>query len=80
MCRFIGELEALGWTLTGMTLAEQVAQLRELAPLSSGTRMLDVMIINVLDQLAQAIDRLERNQPPGPRRSRDSSRLSSHHT
>ena len=60
------ELEALGWTLTGMTLAEQVAQLRELAPLSSGTRMLDVMIINVLDQLAQAVDRLERNQPPGP--------------
>ena len=49
-----------------MTLADQVAQLRELAPLSSGTRMLDVMIINVLDQLAQAIDRLERNQPPGP--------------
>jgi hypothetical protein len=55
------ELEALGWTSTGMTLAEQVAQLRELAPLSSGTRMLDVMIINVLDQMAQAIDRLERN-------------------
>jgi hypothetical protein len=49
-----------------MTLAEQVAQLRELAPLSSGTRMLDVMIITVLDQMAQAIDRLERNQPPGP--------------
>jgi hypothetical protein len=60
------ELAGLGWTLTSMTLAEQVAQLRELAPLSSGTRMLDVMIINVLDQLAQAIDRLERNQPPGP--------------
>jgi len=49
-----------------MTLAEQVAQLRELAPLSSGTRMLDVMIINVLDEMAQAIDRLERNQSPGP--------------
>ena len=49
-----------------MTLTEQVAQLRELAPLSSGTRMLDVMIINVLDQMAQAIDRLERNQLPGP--------------
>jgi hypothetical protein len=60
------ELEVLGWTSTSMTLAEQVAQLRELAPLSNGTRMLDVMIINVLDQLAQAIDRLERNQPPGP--------------
>jgi hypothetical protein len=60
------ELEALGWTSTTMTLAEQVAQLRELAPLSSGTRMLDVMIINILDQMAQAIDRLERNQPPGP--------------
>jgi hypothetical protein len=27
-----GELEALGWTSTSMTLAEQVAQLRELAP------------------------------------------------
>jgi hypothetical protein len=61
-----GESEVLGWTSTTMTLAEQVAQLRELAPLSSGTRMLDVMIINVLDQLAQAIDRLERHQPPGP--------------
>jgi hypothetical protein len=61
-----GELEGLGWTSTGMTLTEQVTQLRELAPLSSGTRMLDVMIINVLDQLAQAVDRLERNQPPGP--------------
>jgi hypothetical protein len=60
------ELEALGWTSTTMTLAEQVAQLRELAPLSSGTRMLDVMIINILDQMAQAIDRLECNQPPGP--------------
>jgi hypothetical protein len=59
-------LEALGWTSTGMTLTEQVAQLRELAPLSNGTRMLDVLIINVLDQLAQAVDRLERNQPPGP--------------
>jgi hypothetical protein len=59
-------LEGLGWTSTGMTLTEQVTQLRELAPLSSGTRMLDVMIINVLDQLAQAIDRLERNQPSGP--------------
>jgi hypothetical protein len=61
----MGEL-SLGWTSASMTLAEQVAQLRELAPLSSGTRMLDVMIINVLDQLAQAVDRLERNQPPGP--------------
>jgi hypothetical protein len=66
LCRFILELEALGWTSTTMTLAEQVTQLRELAPLSSGTRMLDVMIINILDQMAQAIDRLERNQPPGP--------------
>jgi hypothetical protein len=66
LCRFLEELAALGWTSTSMTLAEQVAQLRELAPLSNGTRMLDVMIINVLDQLAQAIDRLERNQPPGP--------------
>jgi hypothetical protein len=28
--------------------------------------MLDVMIINVLDQLAQAVDRLERKRPPGP--------------
>jgi hypothetical protein len=28
--------------------------------------MLDVMIINVLDEMAQAIGRLERNQPPGP--------------
>jgi hypothetical protein len=62
----IGELGAFGWTSTGMTLAEQVAQLRELAPLSSGTRMLDIMIINVLDEIAQAIGRLERNQPPGP--------------
>jgi hypothetical protein len=62
----LGNWKPLGWTSTGMTLAEQVAQLRELAPLSSGTRMLDVMIINVLDQLAQAVDRLERNQPPGP--------------
>jgi hypothetical protein len=55
-----------------MTLTEQVAQLRELAPLSSGTRMLDVLIINVLDQLAQAVDRLdlERNQPQGQTRSR----------
>ena len=60
------ELEARGWTSTGMTLAEQVAQLRELAPLSSGTRMLDVRIINVLDEMAQAIGRLERNEPPGP--------------
>ena len=28
--------------------------------------MLDVMIINVLDQLAQAVGRLERDQPPAP--------------
>jgi hypothetical protein len=59
-------LEALDGTSTGMTLAEQVAQLRELAPLSSGTRMLDVMIINVLEEMAKAIGPLERNQPPGP--------------
>ena len=61
-----GELEALGWTSTAVTLTEQVAQLRELARLSSGTRMLDVLIINVLDELAQAVGRLERNEPPGP--------------
>jgi hypothetical protein len=62
----MGELEALGWTSTSMTLTEQVAQLRELARLSSGTRMLDVLIINVLDEVAQAVGRLERNEPPGP--------------
>jgi len=28
--------------------------------------MLDVMIIDGLDQLVQAVDRLERNQLPGP--------------
>jgi hypothetical protein len=49
-----------------MTPAEQVAQLRELASMSTETRMLDVLIINVLDELAQAVGRLERNQPPGP--------------
>jgi hypothetical protein len=49
-----------------MTLAEQVAQLRELARLSSGTRMLDMLIINLLDELAQAVGCLERNEPPGP--------------
>jgi hypothetical protein len=66
LCRSMGELEALGWTSTSMTLTEQVAQLRELARLSSGTRMLDVLIINVLDEVAQAVGRLERNEPPGP--------------
>jgi hypothetical protein len=68
LCQFIGnwESEALGQTSTSMTLAEQVAQLRELASMSTGTRMLDVLIINVLDELAQAVGRLERNQPPGP--------------
>ena len=49
-----------------MTLTEEVAQLRELARLSSGTRMLDVLIINILDELAQAVGRWERNEPPGP--------------
>jgi hypothetical protein len=48
-----------------MTLTEQVAQLREPARLSSGTRMLDVLIINILDELAQAVGRLEPNEPPG---------------
>jgi cell division protein ZapA (FtsZ GTPase activity inhibitor) len=56
-----------------MTLTEQVAQLRELARLSSGTRMLDVLIINILDELAQAVGRLERNEPQGQTRSRQRS-------
>jgi hypothetical protein len=68
MCNLlgIGNQKPLGQTSTSMTLAEQVAQLRELASMSTGTRMLDVLIINVLDELAQAVGRLERNQPPGP--------------
>jgi hypothetical protein len=49
-----------------MTLAEQVARLRELASMSTETRMLDVLIIDILDALAQAVGRLERNEPPGP--------------
>ena len=56
-----------------MTLTEQVAQLRELARLSSGTRMLDVLIINILDELAQAVGRLEGNEPQGQTRSRQRS-------
>ena len=62
----IGNQKPLGQTSTSMTPAEQVAQLRELASMSTETRMLDVLIINVLDELAQAVGRLERNQPPGP--------------
>jgi cell division protein ZapA (FtsZ GTPase activity inhibitor) len=56
-----------------MTLAEQFAQLRELARLSSGTRMLDMLIINLLDEMAQAVGRLERSEPQGQTRSRQRS-------
>jgi hypothetical protein len=56
-----------------MTLTEQVAQLRELARLSSGTRMLDVLIINILDELAQAVGRLSATSPLGQTRSRQRS-------
>ncbi len=51
---------------SGMTLAEQVARLRELAGMSTETRMLDVLIIDILDALTEAVGRLERHEPPGP--------------
>jgi hypothetical protein len=46
-------------------LSEQIAELRQLASMSSETRMLDLVLINALDELAEAVTELRGEEPPG---------------
>jgi hypothetical protein len=49
-----------------MTLAEQVAQLRQLIIMSHESRMLDLILVNILDELVEAIAALrDGDQPRG---------------
>jgi hypothetical protein len=50
-----------------MSLAEQIAHLRQLASDDPETSLLDLAIINVLAELAQAVQELRGGDPPrGP--------------
>jgi nitrogen fixation/metabolism regulation signal transduction histidine kinase len=49
-----------------MTHTEQVAHLRTLATLDPDTTTLQQAMINVLEKLAEAVDRLEAEHPPPP--------------
>ena len=48
-----------------MTLAEQIAHLRQLAIADPNTTLLELAIINVLDELAEAVQHLAGNEPRG---------------
>ena len=48
-----------------MTLAEQIAHLRQLAIADPNTTLLELAIINVLDELAEAVQNLAGNKPRG---------------
>ena len=47
-----------------MTLAEQIAHLRQLAITDPDTSVLDLAIINALDELAEAVQQLAGDDPP----------------
>jgi hypothetical protein len=47
-----------------MTLAQQIAHLRQLAIADPNTTLLDLAIINALDELAEAIEQLSGDTPP----------------
>ena len=48
-----------------MTLAEQIAHLRQLAIADPNTTLLELAIINVLDEFAEAVQNLAGNEPRG---------------
>ena len=48
-----------------MSLAEQIAHLRQLAIADPNTTLLELAIINVLDELAEAVQNLAGNKPRG---------------
>jgi hypothetical protein len=48
-----------------MTLAQQIAHLRQLAIADPNTTLLELAIINVLDELAEAVQNLAGNKPRG---------------
>jgi hypothetical protein len=50
--------------VTPMTLAQQIAHLRQLAIADPNTTLLDLAIINALDELAEAIEQLRGDTPP----------------
>ena len=47
------------------TLADRIAHLRALALLDPEAGALQVAIVDMLEELAQAVDRLDGNEPPG---------------
>jgi hypothetical protein len=47
-----------------MTLAQQIAHLRQLAIADPNTTLLDLAIINALDELAEAVQQLSGDTPP----------------
>jgi hypothetical protein len=47
-----------------MTLAQQIAHLRQLAIADPNTTLLDLAIINALDELAEAVQDLRGDTPP----------------
>jgi hypothetical protein len=47
-----------------MTLAQQIAHLRQLAVADPNTTLLELAIINALDELAEAVQRLSGDTPP----------------
>jgi hypothetical protein len=47
-----------------MTLAEQITHLRQLALADPNTTLLDLAIINILDELAEAVQELHGDDPP----------------
>jgi hypothetical protein len=47
-----------------MTLAEQIAHLRQLAAADPNTTLLQLVIINVLGELAEAVQELRGDDPP----------------
>jgi hypothetical protein len=49
-----------------MSLVEHVDHLRGLAQLDRDTTLLQMAMLNVLEELAVAVDRLSREDPPPP--------------
>jgi hypothetical protein len=47
-----------------MTLAQQIAHLRQLAVADPNTTLLELAIINALDELAEAVQDLRGDDPP----------------
>jgi hypothetical protein len=50
--------------MAGMTLAEQIAQLRQLLPMSQDARLLDVLFLNILEELHEALLAIRSGEEP----------------